>query len=216
LPYEEVIIDLEKPREEWYLKVNPRGLVPSMRYSNGSFDETLLESGPISQFLVDAHPSHLLPASDSSPTAPLFRYRVNFFVDTYFTKVNTYLYAIIRATNDEEKKTKADEWVKAIEKEIEPLLHDANPFFGGSKEMTLAEVQTASFILRLYDFADDTIFPSSIPKALDKLPNFSKWAKACIAHNSVTYIWDKELRRQNVRDRLPQARERLAKQDAKP
>jgi len=23
LPYEEVIIDLEKPREDWYLKVNP-------------------------------------------------------------------------------------------------------------------------------------------------------------------------------------------------
>lgn len=23
LPYEEVIIDLDKPREEWYLKVNP-------------------------------------------------------------------------------------------------------------------------------------------------------------------------------------------------
>src|SRR5271155_4914761 len=214
-----------------------------MRYSNGSFDEILLESGLVSQFLADAHPSHLLPASDSSPTAPLFRYRVNFFVDTYFTKVNTYLYAVIRATNDEEKKTKADEWVKAIEKEIEPLLHDANPFFGGSKEMTLAEVffpfyrvsratyfmlykhgtdpsssiqvQTASFILRLYDFADDIILPSSLPTALDKLPNFSKWAKACITHNSVTYIWDKELRRQNVRDRLPQARERLAKQDAK-
>jgi glutathione S-transferase len=215
-----------------------------MRYSNGSFDEILLESGLVSQFLADAHPSHLLPASGSSPTAPLFRYRVNFFVDTYFTKVNTYLYAVIRTTNDEEKKTKADEWVKAIEKEIEPLLHDANPFFGGSKEMTLAEVfflstvslelhiacyastaltppssiqvQTASFILRLYDFADDIILPSSLPKALDKLPNFSKWAKACITHNSVTYIWDKELRRQNVRDRLPQARERLAKQDAKP
>jgi glutathione S-transferase len=213
-----------------------------MRYSNGSFDEILLESGLVSQFLADAHPSHLLPASDSSPTAPLFRYRVNFFVDTYFTKVNTYLYAVIRATNDEEKKTKADEWVKAIEKEIEPLLHDANPFFGGSKEMTLAEVfsfstvsratycmlckhgtdpsssiqvQTASFILRLYDFADDIILPSSLPTALDKLPNFSKWAKACMTHNSVTYIWDKELRRQNVRDRLPQARERLAKQDAK-
>ena len=111
-----------------------------MRYSNGSFDEILLESGLVSQFLVDAHPSHLLPASDSSPTAPLFRYRVNFFVDTYFTKVNTYLYAAIRATNDEEKKAKVDEWVKAVEKEIEPLLHDANPFFGGSKEMTLAEV----------------------------------------------------------------------------
>jgi glutathione S-transferase len=117
-----------------------------MRYSNGSFDEILLESGLVSQFLADAHPSHLLPASDSSPTAPLFRYRVNFFVDTYFTKVNTYLYAVIRATNDEEKKAKADEWVEAIEKEIEPLLHDANPFFGGSKEMTLAEVFSLSTV----------------------------------------------------------------------
>lgn len=31
LPYEEVIIDLDKPREEWYLKVNPvRGLLPDL------------------------------------------------------------------------------------------------------------------------------------------------------------------------------------------
>jgi glutathione S-transferase len=134
-----------------------------MRYSNGSFDEILLESGLVSQFLADAHPSHLLPASDSSPTAPLFRYRVNFFVDTYFTKVNTYLYAIIRATNDEERKTKADELVKAIEKEIEPLLHDANPFFGGSKEMTLAEVlfflSTVSLELHIACYASTALTP---------------------------------------------------------
>jgi glutathione S-transferase len=133
-----------------------------MRYSNGSFDEILLESGLVSQFLADAHPSHLLPASDSSPTAPLFRYRVNFFVDTYFTKVNTYLYAAIRATNDEEKKAKADEWVKAIEKEIEPLLHDANPFFGGSKEMTLAEVfflPTVSLELHIACYTNTTLTP---------------------------------------------------------
>ena len=86
----------------------------------------------------------------------------------------------------------------------------------GTDILSSIQVQTASFILRLYDFADDIILPSSLPTALNKLPNFSKWAKACITHNSVTYIWDKELRRQNVRDRLPQARERLAKQDAKP
>jgi glutathione S-transferase len=31
LPYEEVIIDLDKPREEWYLKVNPvRRLLPDL------------------------------------------------------------------------------------------------------------------------------------------------------------------------------------------
>ena len=27
LPYEEVIIDLDKPREQWYLKINPVSLV---------------------------------------------------------------------------------------------------------------------------------------------------------------------------------------------
>ena len=121
--------------------IEQRGLVPAMRYSNGSFDEIILESGLVSQFLADSHPSHLLPASDNSPTASLFRYRVNFFIDTYFSKINTYLYAAIRATSEDEKKSKAEEWVKAIEKEIEPLLHDANPFFGGSTEMTLAEVR---------------------------------------------------------------------------
>jgi glutathione S-transferase len=86
----------------------------------------------------------------------------------------------------------------------------------GTDPSSSIQVLTASFILRLYDFADDIILPSSLPEALDKLPNFSKWAKASITHNSVTYIWDKELRRQNMRDRLPQAREKLAKQDAKP
>jgi glutathione S-transferase len=115
-----------------------------MRYSNGSFDEIILESGLVSQFLADSHPSHLLPASDSSPTASLFRYRVNFFVDTFFSKVNTYMYAALRANSEEEKQAKADDWVKAIEKEMEPLLHDANPFFGGSKKMTLAEVRPIS------------------------------------------------------------------------
>ena len=119
-----------------------------MRYSNGSFDEIILESGLVSQFLADSHPSHLLPASDSSPTASLSRYRVNFFVDTYFSKINTYLFAVMRATNEDEKNSKVEECVKAIEKEIEPLLHDANPFFGGSTEITLAEVRIFSALLR--------------------------------------------------------------------
>ena len=50
------------------------------------------------------------------------------------------MYGVLRATSEEEKKAKANELVKAIEKEIEPLLHDADPFFGGSKKITLAEV----------------------------------------------------------------------------
>lgn len=61
LEYKEVIIDLDTPREEWYLKINPRGLVPTIDY-NG---EIIPESGIVAQFLADAHPSHLQKASDA-------------------------------------------------------------------------------------------------------------------------------------------------------
>lgn len=206
LPYEEVIIDLDRPRDEWYLKINPRGLVPAMRYSNGLIDEIITESGIVSQFLADAHPSHLLPASHSSPTAPLVRARIAFFVDTYFTKVNPGLFALMGASTQEEKESKANDFVKAVEKEIEPLLKDADPFFGGSKELTMAEVLTASFIIRLFDFSDGEIFPTSLAAALEKLPAFSKWAKASITHESVTFIWDAQNMRKRTKERLPKYR----------
>jgi len=61
LNYKEVIIDLSVPREEWYLKINPRGLVPTIDY-NG---EIIPESGIVAQFLAGAHPSHLQKPSDA-------------------------------------------------------------------------------------------------------------------------------------------------------
>lgn len=42
----------------------------------------------------------------------------------------------------EEKEKLATELVKTVEKEIEPLLEGAAPFFGGSATLTLAEVRT--------------------------------------------------------------------------
>lgn len=46
----------------------------------------------------------------------------------------------MRAGSEEEKESKAKEWVEVWAKEMEPLLKGADPFFGGSKELTLAEV----------------------------------------------------------------------------
>lgn len=37
---------------------------------------------------------------------------------------------------------KNQDLVKAVETHIEPLLHDAKPFFGGSENLTMAEVST--------------------------------------------------------------------------
>lgn len=121
-----------------------RGLVPTIKYSNGILnDEIITESAIVTQFLADSRPSHLLPASLSSPTAPLVRARINFFVDTWSTKIGGYFRTILAADSKEDKEAKSKEMVEAVKKEIEPLLKDANPFFGGSEELTFAEVRLA-------------------------------------------------------------------------
>lgn len=45
------------------------------------------------------------------------------------------------AKSEEEATANADDLVKGIVKEIEPLLQGAGPFFGGSQKLTLAEVR---------------------------------------------------------------------------
>ena len=176
IPYDEVIIDLTVPREQWYLDINPRGLVPSIKYSvPGKKEEIITESAVVAQFFADQHPSHLLPASTEDP---LKRARINFFTDTWSTKLGSLLYPIYTAAEDQ-KEEKASALVAAVEKEIEPLLANAAPFFGGSKELTFAEVITAPFVLRIYDAsADGSLAPKSLAEKLDKLPNFGKWAQA--------------------------------------
>ena len=49
-------IDITKPREPWYLAINPRGLVPALKVG----DEIIIESGIITQFL-GAPPPRTLP-----------------------------------------------------------------------------------------------------------------------------------------------------------
>merc|ERR1712014_342113 len=105
LPYEEVIIDLEKPREPWYLEINPRGLVPTINF-NG---EIITESAIVATFLADAYPSHVLPAS-GSPEAALTRARINFFTDTWSNKAGSYWYKILMANSEEEKEKLVQEF----------------------------------------------------------------------------------------------------------
>jgi len=197
LPYEEVIIDLGKPREPWYLEINPRGLVPAINF-NG---EIITESGVVATFLADAYPSHVLPAA-GSPDAALTRARINFFVDTWFSKAGSYFYKILMAGSEDEKAKLSQEFVDVVGKEIEPLLKDAKPFFGGSQKVTLAEALTAPFIIRTYAMAKNELLPKSVTSGLDALPNFSKWAAEVVKQDSVTYIWDEEAVIDGTRKRI--------------
>ena len=134
LPFKEEIIDLSAPRTPEYLAINPRGLVPSISY-NGTI---ITESAIVAQFLSDAHPSHLEKTSNEEGGA-LQRAKINFFVDAFISKVNGLTFGILRA-QESEKEELATKIVDAVVKEVEPLLQDAAPFFGGSAKLTLAEV----------------------------------------------------------------------------
>lgn len=139
LEFETVLIDLTVPRTPEYLAINPRGLVPALSY-NG---EILTESGVISQFLVDAHPSHLEKTSREEGGA-LQRARYNFFIETYFSKVAPHVIKAGVGKTEEEREQGATRTIDAIVKEIEPSVQNAAPFFGGSERLTFVEVSTYS------------------------------------------------------------------------
>lgn len=138
LPFEEEIIDYSKPRQPEYLKINPRGQVPTLTYG----DHIIFESAFIAQFLADSVTStHLTPRTGEAQEA-LIRHRIAFFVETYFSKANVYYYRAIEAKTDEDAEELGKRYVDAVIKEVEPLLQDAKPFFGGSDKLTMAEVIT--------------------------------------------------------------------------
>jgi len=190
LEFEEVAIDLAVPREKWYLeKVNPRGLVPALKYDN----EVLTESGIITQFLCDAYPSHLLPAP-TTPKAALERARIAFFVDTFTSKIASQVTGIALAATPEDQEQRCEGVIKVVENEISPLLEDAAPFFANSREMTLAEVNTASFVLRIYTFGKPVygLYPKFLLPRLNEIKPWQKWVDTLLGSTRVTEIFQEE------------------------
>lgn len=207
LDYEEVFVDLEKPREPWYLEVNPRGLVPSIKFKSTitGKEQILTESAVIAQFLADSYPDKLVPASKEGA---LLRARINFFVDAYSSKIQAKMFEVMRAPDESEREEKGKEWVAAIGKELDPLLQDANPFFGSSKDLTLAEVMLGPFLLRIFGISKQgEVIPKSVYDGLQQLPNFSKWANAVMANESVLSIWNEERVLSKTKERALKMRE---------
>ncbi|KAH0840642.1 putative glutathione S-transferase [Fonsecaea pedrosoi] len=242
LEYEEVIINMDEPRPEWFLELNPRGLVPVLQYTphpssaDSSTDIiTLTESAQIVSFFTDLYPSHLLPTVPALPSgsstqsalaervkAAHLRYKMSFFVDTYFTKINPLMFKMVGADAGEPQERIVDDIKALLEKEIEPLFaagaqNGSGPYFGGSERLTVVEAMTIPFVLRLIDFSNDIIFPSRLAReildtdsATSKLPRFAKWANLGMQHPSVTYTWDKEYMVPRIVERLPMAKRKYA------
>jgi glutathione S-transferase len=68
-----------------------------------------------------------------------------FFVDTYFTKINPLMFKMAGLDHGDPQEKIADEILRLLGTEIEPLLadvgiKDAGPYFGGSHQITFVEV----------------------------------------------------------------------------
>ncbi|KAJ4310136.1 hypothetical protein N0V84_011129 [Fusarium piperis] len=198
LSYKEVIIDLDTPRSPEYLKVNPRGLVPSISY-NG---EIITESTIVAQFLADTYPSDFLPAS-SDPKGALTRARINFFTDTWASKVQSYLFKLTYSASEIQVEEVVKDATASIAKEIEPLLSNAAPFFNGSEKLTFAEAIVAPFVIRFFTLSKHGLIPTSFIEALEKeAPNFYKWAQVVIKHPSVLSIYKEDLIVEGTKKRI--------------
>ena len=103
-------------------------------------EHILIESGIIVQFLADLLPGRQLEPASNTPAGAMARARLNFFVDTWNTKVGSFMFSLFKAQTAAERESFSRDWVAAVRREIEPLLADAAPYFGGSQRLTLAEV----------------------------------------------------------------------------
>lgn len=120
----------------------------------------LTESALIVNFLLDMHasPTHQPTTStikldrntdDSSASQSVVdeaykRYRMSFFVDTYFDKINPLMFKVVREPDAAERESKAIELANSVGKHLEPLLHDAKPFFAGGSGLSSVEVCTTA------------------------------------------------------------------------
>lgn len=141
LPFEERFINVDGPRPAEFLKINPRALVPVLVFN----DEIVIESAVVCQFLCDIYPSHLLPPPTTAEGA-LRRAKVSYFTDAYWSKFHTVLFRLFEAESKADTEAIVEDAVDGIVKEVEPLLADASPFFGGSDKLTLAEVSSRTIV----------------------------------------------------------------------
>jgi glutathione S-transferase len=135
LEFETRLVDITAPRTPEYLAINPNGMVPALTYN----DRVLIESGLICQFLADSNPGHHLVKASTSPAGALQRFQIGYFVDTYFSKAHPAFDSAVFSDGADAKAARVSEYLDAVVKHVEPLLADAEPFFGGSARPTLAE-----------------------------------------------------------------------------
>ncbi len=115
IDYETINIDLSK-KPEWYLELNPAGLVPCLHLDEGKL---IPESLITADFLDESYPDNKLTPSDPYTNA------LHKLIVEGFSKVTTAFYKLLRKTDPEAEKLLADALELAVEKKL------TTNYFGG-------------------------------------------------------------------------------------
>ncbi|KAF2702669.1 glutathione transferase omega-1 [Pleomassaria siparia CBS 279.74] len=142
LPYQYIEVNpYHKP--ESLLKLNPRGLVPTLEYHN----KPLYESSVLCQFLEDAYPDrepHLLPAD------PYDRARTRIWADFVTSRIIPSFHRFLQHQGTDglaEKQTEFLGYIKEFTKEMD----EQGPYFLGA-EFSLIDIIIAPWAVRLWVF----------------------------------------------------------------
>ena len=72
-------------------------------------------------------------------------------------------------------------------------MEDCNPFFGGSKTITLADALLAPFVIRLdFNVMEGVIDANFREGVKQELPGYAKWEEAISGSESVKMSWDEK------------------------
>jgi glutathione S-transferase len=93
IPWKSHKVNLSKKEnlEDWYLKINPKGLVPAIVY-NG---EIVTESNDILLYLEEKFPEPALIPTDSQALAADVKYWVNFASEIHVNTIKTFVYGTL-------------------------------------------------------------------------------------------------------------------------
>ncbi|MEM9099816.1 MAG: glutathione S-transferase family protein, partial [Pseudomonadota bacterium] len=86
-PYEllETTIDMDKPRPEEHMRLNPNGWVPVLIWPEGASSRAMYECAAITMFLCDRHPEAGLAPPPDAPERGLYLQTLVYFSNTIQT-----------------------------------------------------------------------------------------------------------------------------------
>ncbi|KAF8931563.1 Charged multivesicular body protein 2A [Haplosporangium bisporale] len=187
--HEVVQIDLNTPRPDWYLHINPYGQVPALKIDD---KDVLFESLIVAEYISDLHPEAGL-----FPQDPLQRAQIRYLVQHWGARTQPAYHKAAFTIDESTAKQRHQDFITELEKVDELLRHadrkgSVGQYFLG-EIFSFADLALASFLTRIpmvEHFQTGFKFPTAHENP--KLARFIEWREAVIARPSVKTLPSKE------------------------